>query len=133
VEIIDSGRQAALGDALIASHRGRGRTALTERMSRRTRGATPSSTPPSALLRGRYNRRGTIHRNHPSEAMMSAAPRPRLSFEDWLAMERGATDQPSEYVGGEVFAMAGRIEEHNLILLAALSLAEIYDKVELSR
>jgi Uma2 family endonuclease len=49
--------------------------------------------------------------------MMSVAPQPRLPFEDWLAMERVAADQRSEYVGGEVFGMAGGTEEHNLIAL----------------
>jgi Uma2 family endonuclease len=49
--------------------------------------------------------------------MMSVAPQPRLSFEDWLAIERAATDQRSEYVGGDIFAMAGGTEEHNLIVL----------------
>lgn len=48
---------------------------------------------------------------------MSVAPQPRLSFEDWLAMERVAADQRSEYVCGEVFGMAGGTEEHNLIVL----------------
>jgi len=48
---------------------------------------------------------------------MPAAPQPHLSFDDWLAMERTATDQRSEYVAGEVFAMAGGTEEHNLIVL----------------
>jgi len=48
---------------------------------------------------------------------MPIAPQPRLSFEDWLAIERAATDQRSEYVGGEVFAKAGGTEEHNLIVL----------------
>jgi Uma2 family endonuclease len=48
--------------------------------------------------------------------MMSAAPQPRLSFDDWLAFERTTTDQRSEYVAGEVFAMAGGTEEHNLIV-----------------
>lgn len=48
---------------------------------------------------------------------MSTAPEPRLSFDDWLAIERTATDQRSEYAAGEVFAMAGGSEEHNLILL----------------
>ncbi|MFP4280192.1 MAG: Uma2 family endonuclease [Halochromatium sp.] len=47
---------------------------------------------------------------------MSAAPQPHLSFDDWLAIERTATDQRSEYVAGEVFAMAGGSEEHNLIV-----------------
>jgi Uma2 family endonuclease len=49
--------------------------------------------------------------------MMSTAPQSRLSFDDWLAIERTATDQRSEYVAGEVFAMAGGTEEHNLIVL----------------
>ncbi|NCA71064.1 MAG: Uma2 family endonuclease [Sphingobacteriia bacterium] len=48
---------------------------------------------------------------------MSVARQPRLSFEDWLASERATTDQRSEYVAGEVFAMAGGTEEHNLIVL----------------
>ena len=48
---------------------------------------------------------------------MSTAPQPRLTFDDWLAIERTATDQRSEYVAGEVFAMAGGSEEHNLIVL----------------
>mgnify|MGYP006431229417 CR=1 FL=1 len=47
---------------------------------------------------------------------MSAAPQPHLSFDDWLAIERTTTDQRSEYVAGEVFAMAGGTEEHNLIV-----------------
>jgi Uma2 family endonuclease len=49
--------------------------------------------------------------------MMSIAPQPRLSFDDWLAIERTATDQRSEYVAGDVFAMDGGTEEHNLIVL----------------
>lgn len=47
---------------------------------------------------------------------MPAAPQTCLSFDDWLAIERSATDQRSEYVAGEVFAMAGGTEEHNLIV-----------------
>ncbi|MBK1618057.1 hypothetical protein CKO42_06270 [Lamprobacter modestohalophilus] len=46
---------------------------------------------------------------------MSAEPQPHLSFDDWLAIERTSTDQRCEYVAGEVFAMAGGSEEHNLI------------------
>jgi Uma2 family endonuclease len=52
----------------------------------------------------------------PWEASMLAAPQTSLSFDDWLAIERTATDQRSEYVAGEVFAMAGSTEEHNLIV-----------------
>jgi Uma2 family endonuclease len=48
--------------------------------------------------------------------MMSAAPQPHLSFDDWLAIERTTIGQRSEYVAGEVFAMAGGTEEHNLIV-----------------
>jgi Uma2 family endonuclease len=48
--------------------------------------------------------------------MMSAAPQQHLSFDDWLAIERTITDQRSEYIAGEVFAMAGGTEEHNLIV-----------------
>jgi len=48
---------------------------------------------------------------------MSTAPRARLSFEDWLAIERTATDQRSEFVAGERFSIAGGTEEHNLIVL----------------
>ena len=48
---------------------------------------------------------------------MPVAPRPRLSFEDWLAIERTASDQRSEYAGGEVFARDRGTEEHNLIAL----------------
>jgi Uma2 family endonuclease len=49
--------------------------------------------------------------------MMSAAPQPRLSFDDWLAIERTSLEHRSEYVAGEVFAMAGGTEAHNLIVL----------------
>jgi Uma2 family endonuclease len=47
---------------------------------------------------------------------MTAQPLPQLSFEDWLAIERAATDQRSEFVAGEVFAMTGATERHNLIV-----------------
>jgi len=47
---------------------------------------------------------------------MLAAPQTLLSFDEWLAGERMATDQRSEYFAGEVFAMAGGTEEHNLIV-----------------
>ena len=47
---------------------------------------------------------------------MTAQPLPQLSFDDWLAIERAAEDQRSEYVAGEVFAMTGATEQHNLIV-----------------
>jgi Uma2 family endonuclease len=47
---------------------------------------------------------------------MTAQPVPQLSFEDWLAAERAATDQRSEFVAGDVFAMTGATEAHNLIV-----------------
>ncbi|MCG6942119.1 MAG: Uma2 family endonuclease [Thiohalocapsa sp.] len=46
---------------------------------------------------------------------MSVQPVPHLSFDDWLAAERAATDARSEFVDGEIFAMTGGTEEHNLI------------------
>ena len=47
---------------------------------------------------------------------MTAQPVPQLSFDDWLAIERAAWDQRSEFVAGEVFAMTGATEGHNLIV-----------------
>lgn len=47
---------------------------------------------------------------------MTAQPIPQLSFEDWLAIERAADDQRSEFVAGEIFAMTSATEQHNLIV-----------------
>ena len=47
---------------------------------------------------------------------MSLQPRPILTFEDWLADERSAIETRSEYIDGEVFAMTGAREQHNLIV-----------------
>ncbi|MCG6942063.1 MAG: Uma2 family endonuclease [Thiohalocapsa sp.] len=46
---------------------------------------------------------------------MSLQPRPRYSFDDYLAAERECVDQRHEYLDGEVFAMTGASWEHNLI------------------
>jgi len=46
---------------------------------------------------------------------MSLRPKPQITFDDWLAAERVATEGRSEYLNGEVFAMAGGSEAHNLI------------------
>ena len=46
---------------------------------------------------------------------MALQPKPQLAFDDWLAAERAATQGRSEYVDGEIFAMAGGSETHNLI------------------
>lgn len=46
---------------------------------------------------------------------MSVQPIPYLTFDDWLAAEREATDTRTEFLDGEVFAMTGSSEEHNLI------------------
>lgn len=46
---------------------------------------------------------------------MSLKPNPRMTFDDWLAAERLATEGRSEFLNGEVFAMAGGSEAHNLI------------------
>lgn len=47
---------------------------------------------------------------------MSAQPEPFYRLEDWLAVEREALETRSEYVDGEVFAMTGASEAHNLIV-----------------
>jgi Uma2 family endonuclease len=46
---------------------------------------------------------------------MSVQPKRQLHFADWLAAERAADQGRTEYVDGEVFAMAGGTEAHNLI------------------
>ena len=46
---------------------------------------------------------------------MALQPKPRIRFDDWLAAERTAAQGRSEYVDGEIFAMAGGSEAHNLI------------------
>ena len=83
---------------------------------------------------------------------MSLQPKPQLFFADWLATERACDQDRTQYVNGEVFAMAGGSEAHNLIcgnvlrelgnrfkgrpcyplvaLDTELPLAEVYDKVE---
>jgi Uma2 family endonuclease len=53
------------------------------------------------------------------EAMMSAAPKPFLTPEQYLEQERHA-ETKSEYFAGEVFAMAGGSPEHSLISSNAL-------------
>ena len=45
---------------------------------------------------------------------MSAAPKPYITPEQYLALERQAKTK-SEYFAGEIFAMAGASPEHNLI------------------
>jgi Uma2 family endonuclease len=47
---------------------------------------------------------------------MAVKPYPAYSFDDWLEAERAAPDSRSEYVRGEVFAMTGASEAHNLIV-----------------
>lgn len=47
---------------------------------------------------------------------MSLQPKSVPSFEDWLAGERAALDERSEYVDGQVFAMTGASAEHNVIV-----------------
>jgi len=46
---------------------------------------------------------------------MSLQPIARLSFDEWLAAERERLEGRTEFVSGEVFAMAGGSREHNLI------------------
>jgi Uma2 family endonuclease len=45
---------------------------------------------------------------------MSTVPKPYISPEEYLAIER-RSDVKNEYYAGEMFAMAGATEEHNLI------------------
>jgi Uma2 family endonuclease len=45
---------------------------------------------------------------------MTSQPEPRISPEEYLALEREA-EYKSEYLGGEIFAMTGASREHNLI------------------
>lgn len=45
---------------------------------------------------------------------MSAVPKPRLTPQQYLALERQAKTK-SEYLRGEMFALAGASREHNLI------------------
>ena len=46
---------------------------------------------------------------------MSLQARHRIDFDDWLAAERAAPEGRSEYADGEIFAMSGGSERHNLI------------------
>jgi Uma2 family endonuclease len=50
---------------------------------------------------------------------MSLQPKAYLSPEDYLALERSA-EFKSEYFAGEIFAMAGASESHNLIVINAI-------------
>jgi Uma2 family endonuclease len=45
---------------------------------------------------------------------MSSQVRPRYTVEEYLALERNA-DYRSEYIDGDIFAMGGASEQHNLI------------------
>ena len=47
---------------------------------------------------------------------MSLQPRPGYTFEDYLAAERDELEIRHEFVGGEVFAMVGTTENHNIIV-----------------
>lgn len=47
---------------------------------------------------------------------MSVLSQLHPTFDDWLANEREDTERRTEYVRGEVFAMAGGSREHNLIV-----------------
>jgi len=46
---------------------------------------------------------------------MSLQPKLQLQFADWLVAERASDQGRTEYLDGEVFAMAGASEAHNLI------------------
>ncbi len=46
---------------------------------------------------------------------MPLAPKPTYTFEDYLALERADPQVRHEYLRGEIFAMGGASEGHNLI------------------
>jgi len=46
---------------------------------------------------------------------MSLQPKPQCQFADWLAAERASDQGRTEFLNGEIFAMAGGSEAHNLI------------------
>jgi hypothetical protein len=46
---------------------------------------------------------------------MSLQLKHHVDFADWLAAERASAQGRTEYLNGEVFAMAGGSEAHNLI------------------
>jgi Uma2 family endonuclease len=48
---------------------------------------------------------------------MVAQPKLAYTFDDWLATERAALESRAEYIRGEVFAMTGASEAHNLIVV----------------
>ena len=51
---------------------------------------------------------------------MSLQPQHRPTFEEWLEAERASFGPKTEYVAGEVFAMAGASEAHNLVAAAVV-------------
>ena len=55
---------------------------------------------------------------------MSSQAKARFTPEEYLTLERKA-ECKSEYFAGEIFAMSGASRQHNL------TLAEVYDKIEL--
>jgi len=55
---------------------------------------------------------------------MSTVRKPRLSPEEYLALERQALDK-SEYYNGEVFSFTGASESHNLIVSNVLTLLNL--------
>jgi Uma2 family endonuclease len=56
----------------------------------------------------------TARRLQPKEYRMSALPKVYLTPQEYLALER-KSNHKSEYWGGEIFAMAGASERHNLV------------------
>jgi Uma2 family endonuclease len=51
---------------------------------------------------------------------MAIRPKPHLTPEEYLALERKA-EYKSEYLNGEVFAMSGASRKHNLVVANVLS------------
>jgi Uma2 family endonuclease len=53
---------------------------------------------------------------------MRAALRPRYTFAEYLELERRSRDVKHEYVGGEIFALAGGTVEHSALATAIAGL-----------
>ena len=55
-----------------------------------------------------------------SSAALAGKPRKRFTPEEYLLLERSALEK-SEYYDGEIFAMAGALEAHNIVAANALA------------
>jgi Uma2 family endonuclease len=81
--------------------------------------STPRAWPPVSASKVRTASRMGLYwcLQDPRTPAMPLKPKPQYSFEDWLAVERESAETKSEYSDGEVFAMTGASEAHNLIVM----------------